>query len=405
VSTKSIYFPGLNGLRFVAAFAVLITHVELMKKYSGFSNLWVDSGKVFTEAPLSHIATGQVHFLSPLVAEAGPLGVVFFFVLSGFLITYLLFVEKSQEKKISIGGFYMRRILRIWPLYFLVFLIGFFVLPHFSWFYVKGQSEALTENFMGNFWSYLFFVPNLAYSMYMAVPNIGQSWSIGVEEQFYLIWPVLMAFFRNSLRVIVIFTLLFILLKAIVLFGFPGPEFEALRKFLAMSKLECMSMGGLGAWFVFYKKEFWLTIIYSRWMQWTAIISIPALVYLTPPFFQNGIHLIYAGSFLVIIANVAFGPNSIIRCSGKIWTFLGKISYGIYMYHLMVIVFLLALIRNLGVEGREMNPLLNVALYLGAVLLTIGIAYLSYEYFEKRWIRAKGKYTKVKSGQDTMAES
>jgi peptidoglycan/LPS O-acetylase OafA/YrhL len=140
-------------------------------------------------------------------------------------------------------------------------------------------------------------------------------------------------------------------------------------------------------------------------MQWTAIISIPALVYLTPPFFQNGIHLIYAGSFLVIIANVAFGPNSIIRCSGKIWTFLGKISYGIYMYHLMVIVFLLALIRNLGVEGREMNPLLNVALYLGAVLLTIGIAYLSYEYFEKRWIRAKGKYTKVKSGQDTMAES
>lgn len=405
MSTKSIYFPGLNGLRFFAAFAVIITHVELMKKYAGFDNLWVDSGKSFAGAPVNSVINGETHFLSPLVAESGPLGVVFFFVLSGFLITYLLFAEKAQEGKISIAGFYMRRILRIWPLYFLIFLVGFFVLPHFEWFYVRGQSESLSENFMGNFWSYLFFVPNLAYSMYMAVPNIGQSWSIGVEEQFYLIWPLLLVLFRNSLRVILVFTATFILLKICVLLFFAGTEFEALRKFLAMSKLECMSIGGFGAWLVFNNKEKWLAILYSKWIQWLAIIAIPTLVYLTPRVLQNGIHLVYALCFLIIILNVSFGPKSIVRCNGRVWTFLGKISYGIYMYHLMVIVFLIALLRNCGIEGRNLDPLLNFALYVGAVLVTVGVAYISYEFFEKKWIHAKRKYTKVRSGLTSETES
>jgi peptidoglycan/LPS O-acetylase OafA/YrhL len=149
---------------------------------------------------------------------------------------------------------------------------------------------------------------------------------------------------------------------------------------------------------VFNKKENWLKLIYTKWIQWIAIVAIPALVYLTPPFLQNGIHLVYAFCFLIIITNVSFGTKSIVHCTGKVWTFLGKISYGIYMYHLMVIVFLLALLRSMGIEGRSLHPLLNVALYIGAVVLTVGLAYLSYEFFEKKWIHAKRKYTKVKSG-------
>ncbi|MDZ4751939.1 MAG: acyltransferase [Flavobacteriales bacterium] len=405
MTNKAIYFSGLNGLRFFAAFAVIVTHIELMKKYFGFDNLWVDSGSVFTSAPINHVLNNEKHFLSPLVAESGPLGVVFFFVLSGFLITYLLFREKEQEGNIDIGSFYMRRILRIWPLYFLIFIIGFFLLPQLPWFYVKGQSEAFNQNFWGNFWCYLFFVPNLAYSMFMAVPNIGQSWSIGVEEQFYLIWPVLLKYFKNSLRVILIFGVLLVAIKVVVLLLASGEEFTALRKFLAMSKLECMSLGGLGAWLVFYKKQAWLNIFFSPITQIVAIIAIPLLVYFTPPFLQNGIHLVYGFCFLVVILNVSFGPSSLIKCKGRIWTFLGKISYGIYMYHLMVIVLLLSIIRYCGVEGRTMSPFINLALYFSATLITVAISYLSYEFFEKKWIAMKGRFTKVVSGSDSVIKN
>ena len=110
-SNKHIYFSGLNGLRFFAALAVIITHIELIKEQMEFPGL---------------------HSKNKIVFELGGLGVVFFFVLSGFLITYLLLKEKEQTGTINVKKFYLRRILRIWPLYFLIVALGFFVLPHFT---------------------------------------------------------------------------------------------------------------------------------------------------------------------------------------------------------------------------------------------------------------------------------
>ena len=91
---KKIYFPNLNGLRFIAAFMVIVHHVEQFKSLFGLEN-------VFHE--------------SPFISIVGKLGVVLFFVLSGFLITYLLLVEEEVTGTISIKSFYIRRFLRIWP--------------------------------------------------------------------------------------------------------------------------------------------------------------------------------------------------------------------------------------------------------------------------------------------------
>jgi peptidoglycan/LPS O-acetylase OafA/YrhL len=96
---NKIYFKGLNEIRAIAALAVLFHHVELYKYRGNIFSLY--------NTPLN-----------PFIKSLGKNGVYLFFVLSGFLITYLLLTEKSVFNKIDIKKFYIRRMLRIWPLYY-----------------------------------------------------------------------------------------------------------------------------------------------------------------------------------------------------------------------------------------------------------------------------------------------
>ena len=105
-----IYFKGLAEIRALAAFFVIFHHIELYKHRDGLTSLY--------DTPLSY-------FIDAL----GKNGVYIFFVLSGFLITYLLLVEKKINTRINIRKFYFRRILRIWPLYYLIILISFTIIP------------------------------------------------------------------------------------------------------------------------------------------------------------------------------------------------------------------------------------------------------------------------------------
>ena len=141
---KKIYFPNLNGLRFFAALSVMVYH---------FFGINVLNG----------------HF-----------GVILFFVLSGFLITYLLLEELKNTDTISIKKFYVRRILRIWPLYFFILLLST-VLIFFETGIDNSYSQALPY--------YLFFIPNLAFVMNIGIKYAVVLWSVGAEEQFYLVWP------------------------------------------------------------------------------------------------------------------------------------------------------------------------------------------------------------------------
>ncbi|MDB4274068.1 acyltransferase, partial [Algibacter sp.] len=113
---KGIYLPGLHGLRAIAAVLVIITHVELFKAKWGLPNL----------------------YNYKLIQDFGTIGVDFFFVLSGFLITYLLFKEKEKYNKVSVKSFYIRRVLRIWPLYYFVLILVFFILPFIGYPEVPG---------------------------------------------------------------------------------------------------------------------------------------------------------------------------------------------------------------------------------------------------------------------------
>jgi peptidoglycan/LPS O-acetylase OafA/YrhL len=400
MSSNKIFFPGINALRFFAASAVVFTHVELMKRFLGFSSHWIDPAQRIKTTAFAAIKSREISWVSPIIANAGSLAVVFFFVLSGFLITYLLLEEQSQTKTVAVKKFYIRRILRIWPLYFLLTAIGFFVLPHFAFFDVPVQRNEFHDNFYINLLLYVFMLPNLAFAMFMAVPNIGQLWSIGVEEQFYIIWPWLVKKSKSALRAIALVFIIAVTLKASVLLFDELTEYDlkALKKFLAMLRFESMAVGGVGAYLWFTHQKKWLNLVINKTAHVLAWLSIPLLIYFSPMLIQNGVHLLYSLSFLIIILNVAKTGYCGINLETRFFDYLGKLSYGIYMYHLLIVVFTIHTLDYFFHFPGDLKLVHHIAIYAVTFALTIIVSALSYEFFEKRFMKFKKKFTLVESG-------
>ena len=155
----NIFFKGLNELRGVAALAVVFHHIELYKHREHGKSLFDGYGYAFIEG-------------------LGKNSVYLFFVLSGFLITYLLLTELKLKGNIDAFKFYLRRVLRIWPLYYLITILSFFVFPfivtHFklaegSYYYTLASS--LHEDFGWRLVLFMLFLPNLALILFKAVPD------------------------------------------------------------------------------------------------------------------------------------------------------------------------------------------------------------------------------------------
>jgi peptidoglycan/LPS O-acetylase OafA/YrhL len=375
-----IYFPGLNGLRFLAAFAVVVTHIELLKGQIGLPN----------------------HWLNPLVFNLGGLGVYFFFVLSGFLITYLLLAEKSATGSISVKDFYIRRVLRIWPLYYLLVILGFFVFPYFDILKLDWPQKHFEQSFWLKFLLNLFMLPNLAMAMFPAMPHIGQAWSIGVEEQFYLLWPWLLKSSRKFLRTLGYLFMAIISIKCITLYVsylYPHSNMvNCIKAFVAMSKIECMAIGGFGAYFLFEKNGFVLALIYNWYLQVLSFLALPFLIFYTPDPIQDGIHIVYSFFFIVIIINVSSNPSSIFKFENKVFNFLGSISYGLYMYHMFIAVLMIR-VSN-AFLGKTDGYLFNLACYLLTIVVTIFVSWLSFRFFELPFSRRRKNYSSIVSGMD-----
>lgn len=375
---QKIYFPGLNGLRFISALAVIITHIELMKDKLGYENLWLD----------------------PLFHKLGGLGVSFFFVLSGFLITFLLIKEKNQNGYFSIKNFYMRRLFRILPLYYLIFFLGFFIIPNSSFFNIPFFTQSFSNNYWPNFIFYLLLLPNLAFSIFSPVPLIGQSWSIGVEEQFYIFWPIFLRRLKKiNIKSMVFFFSSIVIIKLIILiicFFFESNFLVSLKKFVAMTKFENMIIGAIGAILIIDKNKFFLNFIYHPLVLFGSLLGIFALIYLPSDLANDGMHIINSLFFLVIILNVATNENSFLKLENKVLNFLGSISYGIYMYHFIIIFIVIKIMAYFNILF-SFNLLQNIILYSTIIFLTISISFISYHFFEKRFLKLKLKYSSFTS--------
>lgn len=371
---QKVYFPNLNGLRFIAAFLVIIHHIEQIKSISNIDNFWGN----------------------PFVGVIGKLGVVLFFVLSGFLITYLLLTEEYSFQKISIRKFYMRRILRIWPLYFYIIILAFLVLPNINLFVLPNfGKDVIYSNLFLKLFLYAIFFPNLVLSLLGIVPYASHTWSIGTEEQYYLVWPVILKYFKKHRIGLMLFIIAFYLVFRFFLkthYSDFIPHKKILVAFWNTFSIDCMAIGGLFAILLFQKNKL-LAIIHNNIFFYLTIIF-TILLMLKGVYFPYFDYEFYSVLFGIIILNFATNNTIKISLENKAFNYLGNISYGLYMYHPIGIVFALYICKT-------MNILTNWLIYPFSIALTIILAGLSYKYFESFFLKFKDKFSNVISGNKT----
>lgn len=361
-----VYFPNLNSLRFIAAMLVMVHHIELFKEVFGLPNI----------------------FHQHSIQLMSKIGVTLFFVLSGFLITYLLLVEQQNYQSINIKSFYIRRILRIWPLYYLIIGMAFFVFPQFDFMHIPGHDGS--HRFI-KFLFFMFFMPNVIHALGAGLAYGTQTWSIGAEEQFYIVWPWLMKWFKNKLALVLGVISIYILFKFLFAYFYNTHQVVAyLHRIWYLFPIDNMAVGGLFAVIYFNQYQKTIQFLENKFLQIIVWISVIVLMLsgISLGFFH---HQIYALLFGVLVYNLAVNKQSIIQFNIKAFDYLGKISYGLYMYHSIFIVLSIKLLKHFNMPH-------SIAIYIMSIASTILISTLSYEFFEKRFIARKLKYTRVESG-------
>jgi len=366
-----VYFPNLNGLRFVAALLVIVHHIEQQQLYLGRAT----------------------YYKVPAVQRIGDEGVTLFFVLSGFLITYLLLLEQEQFGQVAVGKFYGRRALRIWPLYYAVVLLGLLVVL-----YDAGQNATAINHWFEKAALYAFFLPNAAVVLYGGLPYAVQAWSIGTEEQFYLIWPWLVRWAgRRILSAVGGVLLVLLLAKRLVVFGFhtaqpdPGPVLSFAFNFLYYFRLEGLVIGAVPAVLLFQRRDAVLRRLIARPVQWLVLLVVISLLAWGQQFSLH--EEVYATLFAVLILNLAAAQRPIIRLEARWLDYLGKLSYGLYMLHPIVIALVL---HFFGPWADTQVSWLRWLLTLLATLgLSVLLAMLSYHGLEQPFMRRKARLARV----------
>ena len=364
--TKKIHFRGLNGVRAIAAIGVMIAHIIGDLPNFGLSNTF--------------IGTTSSGGLKPILMAS--YGVTIFFTLSGFLITYLILKEKEVSDTINVRNFYMRRVLRIWPLYYLYLAICLVVYYLLS---VEYDSSL--------FGFYIFLAANVPLILGNTLPYAGHLWSIAVEEQFYLFWPWVCRVKKNLLSWLIVFLVFYTLAKFVFYYlsvtkGISWPIIT-----ITTNRFGSMIAGGI-AGILFFRDHRIIKIITSIWVQVICYIIL----------FLSIINIFHFSSTLIdheVMTLVAIGiilsqitrTNYIVDLDTKLPNFLGKLSYGIYVYHPMVILLVSYFLGSHIVENTK-GYILIFTLIFG---FTILISYLSYNYFEVLFIKKKKSFSTIHS--------
>ena len=350
--TKSIYLPHLDGLRALAILGILFEHFGLM--------------------------------LPPLL-RCGPLSVRFFFVLSGYFITLSLWklqsdvAESKRGSLLPLGRFYLRRLMRIGPPFYLALLVGA----------LFGVEEVRTNLFWlmsfqtNNYIAWLGYWPN----------SISHFWSLAVQEQFYLIWPVFILalprrWFLPMMAAFIVFGLVFRLWCV-------ATEASTLTRWITI--FGCIDSFAVGALIAYLKQARLLERM--RFLSPTLLFAMPLIAFgcfflgralMTLP--ENNLFLALTESvdaiFLAWALSVALvgvkGPYARVLSWSPL-VYLGRISYGVYVYHVFVIILVSPLLVPYGLTESHL-AFARVGVLL---LLTLGTASLSWHYLEQPFLAWK----------------
>ncbi len=360
------HFPGFDSLRFFAALLVVLQHIESSKAALG----WGDIASNFF--------------------RNGHTAVYFFFTLSGFLITYKLLQDKSSTQGIEVSQFYIKRILRIWPLYFFVLAMALIVLPILYKELDYTVSKVYTQNEIILYLLFLPFAVNYFYSGGVLTPL----WSIGVEEYFYVLWAPLLKWVKWDKLISVFISIIVLRL----LFSTALKFFDIQHKYIDIInvlRFEYMALGGIGAYFYMQKPSLHQSILFKKPMQILLIILLFVILFYNVSIkqfigYDNWYHFLTAFLFIWLILNVGTNPYNIIKIANPIFEYLGKLSYGMYAFHTLVIAVVIAYYKELFIEEEESRVLILYTAVLGYTIIT---SILSYHFLEKPFLNYK-KYLK-----------
>jgi peptidoglycan/LPS O-acetylase OafA/YrhL len=306
----------------------------------------------------------------------GSLGVSVFFVLSGFLITKILLTEKEKidNNKQTLASafklFYARRTLRIFPIYYLLLLFLFAL--NFQ----EVRSEIL--------W-HATYSSNILYFLNGTFSNgLSHLWSLCVEEQFYLVWPILLFLVPfKHLKTFFFFTILLGLVSQVLL-----SNYSLLGGVLMISKVDAFGWGGLLAYFYSYEKLTWQKIANLYWLQ--AVVAIGFIVSFFIAEASFGICVFHCLCFFIVnqfVVGFTGWPKRLLENAALIY--IGKISYGIYLYHNLMQWLLPFFLKFVGLQ-LPANEYLNFLIYL---IITLIVSSLSWYIIETPVNKLKSRFS------------
>ena len=366
-SHKIKYFKELNSLRFIGFVGIFFGHVF-------FSNdIEIVNSKIYSTL----YSYGKI---------LGFISIDSFFVLSSFLITWKGLEELKVTKKFQFKNFLIRRSLRIWPLYFLVILLGFLI-EFIKSYYTQNISS------LPSFWSFILFILNfdIIKNGYEFLFFMVFMWSISVEEQFYIFWALVLKWFQNHLLKV---SLLIILISLIFRIYFIDDSLNL--NFHTVSALGNFGVGALAA-IAAFRNSFLVTKIrdFSK-TQIVIIYLISLIIFIAIPSLQNHDlfiviqRVLFSFVFAFIILEQTYCQQSIFKLSRiKYFNFFGKISYGLYCYHGIMITIVLKFSDYFSESLFTSIFIFPTLIFCGTLLFS----HISYKFFESKILKLKTKYT------------
>ncbi|HAR6397791.1 TPA: acetyltransferase [Staphylococcus pseudintermedius] len=343
------YMPGLDGVRAVAVIAIIIYH------------------------------------LNPQWLSGGFLGVDTFFVISGYLITSLLLTEYHNTGKIKLMSFWLRRVKRLIPaVLFLVMGVIVLSLIFMPTEIQKVRADSIAAIFYVSNWWYI--MQNVDYFEQFAVQPLKHLWSLAIEEQFYLVFPIvllsLLSFIRRLKSMRIIFLILLVISMIAMMVLYVPNENVARVYFGTDTRIQTLLMGVLLAlvWPPFQLKA--KVNRQMRTMIDTAGVVGLAILFICFKFVSETNSILYYGGFFLISTVTLLVIASSVHPSGyfakflgnKVFTFIGSRSYSLYLWHYPIIV----LIHHQFVQG-QIPPLV----YVVEILLMVLMAEFSYKFIEQ----------------------
>lgn len=352
--------PALDGVRGMAALMVMGYHFFLINS--------------------SVLPEGTIYQSLSRFAAHGATGVDLFFVLSGFLITRILLA--TRERHDYLPSFYIRRSLRIFPLYYLYLGIHYCLMPYLN----NGPIVSFAKQWP--YWCYLQNIP-VAHSG-LAAEGPGHFWSLAVEEHFYLLWPLVVLVVPPRSLGVACGGVIALALATRLAFELTWSSISYTVYFFTPCRIDALGIGALLATWEYNGA----LPVYRRHFLGAAFTLSASLAIFLVLFGGKGVFGVYALRFTLIasfygcvIGLISIGTGTIAArvLSSSLLRRTGQISYGLYVYHPLVYAQFVPYTRHSG---------LSLATTLAAsVVGTYVVAWLSYRLFEAQFLRLKDRYT------------